>query len=326
MCDTIFLAYYVKEDFSVMGLTERERSKRSMGKKTIITNVLSIQDYAEQELESYALPEVCNRVRSMLDSDDASLDELARVIVFDPSITAAVMKLANSAIYNFKNKVDSLTRAVTVLGGERIYSMLMTQFTNTTFHELHSRHLDMKRFWSSSYCTAFVAQDLAKMEGLNVKDQERLYICGLMHNLGELAVAKLSPKSAMLCEKLVLEGVHPWEAQRKQLGFTYVDCSLQMLRSWDLPESLIAPMESMACIQPPENNIHARILNIAANCALAMVSGELYSIDEFLNIHFTEFEEKKVEAIKSAKRNGADRSMTCILDLMDNFQAGIYLE
>ena len=207
-------------------------------KKTTIAEVLTIKEYAKQELNNYALPEVCNRVRSMIDSEDATMDDISKVVVIDPSITLSIMKLANSPIYNFKNKVDSLSRALTVLGGERIYSMILSEFTMTTFRDLHCKLLDMERFWTYSFCTAFIAQELARKDDMTIKEQEKLYICGLLHNIGELAVAKRSPKTAVLIEKLMSEGNHPWMSQKAQLGFHYAECSAEMMREWGMPVSV----------------------------------------------------------------------------------------
>jgi len=304
-------------------MTSTKKDNKKAMKKPILTEVYSLEDYAKQELESYALPEVCNRVRCLLDADEASLAEISRVVVFDPSVSSEIMKLANSPIFNFKQKIDSLSRAVVVLGGERIYSMLLAQFTMTTFNDLHSNNLDMKRFWLNSFCTAFIAQDLAKAYRLSTQAQEKLYLCGLMHNVGELAVAKLSPKSAILCEKLVRKGVHPWLAQREQLGFSYVDCSIKMLENWHLPQDLLSPMRTMTSDKPCEIDQQSRILNIAANCALAMVTEGHFNIDDFLANKFSGLSTREINIIHSSKRNAIDRSSS-VVDLMDGFDTESY--
>lgn len=304
------------------GCKQKENIKRQerTTKKSVLAPVHSIDTYASQELGSYALPEVCNRVRSMLDSDNCSMDEISKAIVFDPAVTTEILKLANSSLYNFRQKVDSLSKAATVLGGERIYSMLLSQFTVTAFNELHSKHLDMNRFWVGSFCTGFIARDLGKEDGLTKKEQEKLYLSGLMHNLGELAVAKMSPKTAILCEKLVKKGVHPWEAQKQQLGFTYSQCSALMLEKWGLPSNLYTPISDMAAVNILDQSHSARILNISANSALTETSENMFDINTILKAKFPELLPSNIEYIHSAKRNAIDHSIS-VVDLMDTFDA-----
>tara|TARA_R110001583_G_scaffold162327_1_gene314480 strand:+ start:5152 stop:6099 length:948 start_codon:yes stop_codon:yes gene_type:complete len=294
--------------------TERQSKKRAV----VMTEVLPIEEYAKQELDTYALPEVCNRVRSMLDSEDSSMDEISKVVVFDPSVSSAIMRMANSAMYNFSRKIDTLSQAVTILGGERIYSMLVSQFTMTTFRELHCDLLDMKRFWTYSFCTAFIAQELAKKEGLSVREQEVIYICGLMHNIGELAVAKRSPKSATLCEKLTSTGIHPWVAQKEQLGFHYAECSEKMMERWGLPETITSLVGKITTQSPQNERASVRLLSIAANCALEMVLTDHFDAEALIKANFDNLEERDLDVINTAKRNAVDRSL-CIVDLMDSF-------
>lgn len=301
------------------------KGKPPLVKKAVIAQVFGIRDYAKQNLDSYALPEVCNRVRSLLDKENTTMAEVAKAVVFDPSVASEVMKLANSPIFNFKREIDTLVNAVTVLGGERIYSMLVSQFTMTTFHELHSKNLDMKRFWVNSFCTAFIAHDLAKVDKMTAREQETLYICGLMHNIGELAVAKLSPKSAVLCEKLVFKGIHPWVAQKEQLGFNYVQCSAIMMRNWDLPETMVKSLQLMTSSTSNEINKFSRILNISANCALSMTTEKYFDLDEYLDNNHWNLTKAEIDSIHSSKRRAIDHSGS-VIDLMDSFKLEKYMK
>lgn len=299
--------------------------KSPLVKNAVLAQVFGIKDYAKQNLDSYALPEVCNRVRSLLDKENTTMAEVAKAVVFDPSVASEVMKLANSPIFNFKRKVDTLVNAVTVLGGERIYSMLVSQFTMTTFHELHSKKLDMKRFWINSFCTAFIAHDLAKVDKMTAREQETLYICGLMHNIGELAVAKLSPKSAVLCEKLVSKGIHPWVAQAEQLGFNYIQCSALMMQNWNLPEAMVSSLKIMTSSTSDEINKFSRILNISANCALSMTTEKYFDLDEYLGNNHWDLSEAEIDSIHSSKRRAIDHSGS-VIDLMDSFKLEKYMK
>ncbi len=76
---------------------------------------------------------------------------------------------------------------------------------------------------------------------LNVPNSERLFILGLLHNLGELVVQQFMPTKVENCEKVSSQEL-PWNKQRSVFNFTYGECSGELLKLWQLPYSLIEPI------------------------------------------------------------------------------------
>ena len=97
---------------------------------------------------------------------------------------------------------------------------------------------------------------------LRVPNAERLFILGLLHNLGELIVQQVSPKLIVECESdntLVL----PWNKQQQVLGFTYGECSAELFKQWQLPYSLFAPIRDQDVDDPSQYNIETQLLFVA---------------------------------------------------------------
>lgn len=65
---------------------------------------------------SFSLPDICLRIREVLDDNRSDAQDIGRLIALDPSLTAKILKLANSALFRFPSQVDSIGKAVSVIG------------------------------------------------------------------------------------------------------------------------------------------------------------------------------------------------------------------
>ena len=63
-----------------------------------------------------SLPEVYLHVRQIVNDPKTSMADLAKAISIDPGITARVLKVVNSAFYGFPGKIETISRAVSILG------------------------------------------------------------------------------------------------------------------------------------------------------------------------------------------------------------------
>ena len=149
--------------------------------------------------QSFTLPDICERIRSMLDDGRSDLKDMSRFIALDPSLSSKLLKLANSPLFRFESQVDSLEKAINIIGGEALYNLIMAETASSAFEHFSSDVIDLKRFWLQSIYVALVAKHLAKM--IKIRGSERFFLLGLLHNLGELLVAVQAPNLAIKCSK-----------------------------------------------------------------------------------------------------------------------------
>jgi len=136
------------------------------------------------------LPEILHKVSALIDSDNYTAEQLAALITQDPVLAADVIKLVNSAGYQFGSQdVTSLQEAVVRLGGLQIKSIVLTiVMQNMTeikpiYFKLFGQHL-----WRHSLTTALWAKKLAKSRG---EDPDLAFFLGLIHDVGKIALFKL---------------------------------------------------------------------------------------------------------------------------------------
>ena len=86
---------------------------------------MTLNKYVALAAKSFALPEVCIRIRAVLDDPRSSAEDLGALISVDPSLTAKVLRLANSALFRFPSQVESISKAISVIGGEALYNLVV---------------------------------------------------------------------------------------------------------------------------------------------------------------------------------------------------------
>mgnify|MGYP006102389777 FL=1 len=229
--------------------------------------------------QSFTLPDICERIRSMLDDGRSDLKDMSRFIALDPSLSSKLLKLANSPLFRFESQVDSLEKAINIIGGEALYNLIMAETASSAFEHFSSDVIDLKRFWLQSIYVALVAKHLAKM--VKIRGSERFFLLGLLHNLGELLVAVQAPNLAIKCSKYDAK-TSPWKLQRQVLGFDYANCSAKLMEFWHLPSQLYIPMidvhnENKALVQKD-----VAVIYTAVRSGIAMTHDNLYSASQLI--------------------------------------------
>ena len=121
------------------------------------------KDVAKVASQSFVLPDICVRIRSMLDDDNTSLDDIGALIALDPSLSSKLLRLANSSLFRFESQIDTLSKAIAVIGGEALYNLVMAETASSAFEHFSSDVIDLKRFWLQSVYAGLVAKHLAKI-------------------------------------------------------------------------------------------------------------------------------------------------------------------
>ncbi len=263
---------------------------------------MQVTDYAMAITNSFVLPDACTRIKELLDDGQSSAEDIANIVALDPSLSSKLLQLANSALYNFPSEISTISRAVNVIGGKSLYNLVVTETARTAFKEFENSAIDLERFWQQSVYAGLIARQLAQEIGM--RDIERYFLLGLLHNFGELAVAHSAPETATECQAFA-ETQLPWEQQKRVLGFTYADCSSEILMLWNLPSSLFTPIANQHNKTLAVKQTDVGLLYVAVRLALVIVYKDRFAAERLLSedilksLSITEIEIK--QAIKFAR-------------------------
>ena len=241
---------------------------------------MNAHDYALQANGSFALPDACFKVKALMEDESSEIADFAGVIGIDPSMTSRLLQIANSAIYSFPGEISTISRAITIIGTQAIYNMMLVDVAASAFKHFENQAIDLKRFWRMSIVCGLVSKNLAIKSG--IRDIERLFVAGLLQNFGELLVAKIKPEVAQRCEQYSSKNL-PWQLQELALGFTYTDISADLLKIWQLPEKIIMPIRFFNQAKDIQINKDVKVLHLASRLALVDSNPDEFDYDELID-------------------------------------------
>lgn len=222
---------------------------------------MTAQEYAAKADDLFVLPQTVTRIKALLEDEASTIDDISDLVKCDPALTAHLLRIANSALYNFPSKIDTVSKAVQLIGTQSVYDFTLTFGVSQAFKKIPSDVIELDRFWEQSINCALLAKYFADKRG--ILDSERLFVIGLLHNIGELVMVQFEPEKAVQCTA-ISDDVSSLTLQQEVFGFTYAQVGTQLLRYWGIPESLVGVIEKQHCTLHPTSEMDVQILQLSA--------------------------------------------------------------
>lgn len=203
---------------------------------------ISPRELVSGTIEIASLPEVFLKVNEMIDSPRHSAADIGRIINHDAALSARLLKIANSVFYGFPSQIDTISRAITVIGTRELRDLILATSVMRTFKGLPNDLVTMEDFWRHSICCGLAARSLAARRGEQLV--ERFFVAGLLHDIGCLLVYRKIPE---LAREALLRAQHNniplHRAEQDVIGFDHAAVGVEILRKWKLPEHLQEAVE-----------------------------------------------------------------------------------
>jgi HD-like signal output (HDOD) protein len=185
----------------------------------------------------YTLPQVYLEVKKVIDDPEATMAELSHAVSIDPAMTATVLKLVNSAFYGMPRKVETISRAVGILGMQAVHDLTLAVSVAKTFSRIHQHVMNMKIFWANSFFSGLVARELARKCFL--VDSERMFVEGLLRDIGHLILYdQLPEESEQALRQSAKTGTPLHLVEQRLLGFDFTEVGRILVDTWQLPKNL----------------------------------------------------------------------------------------
>lgn len=198
---------------------------------------LQPKDVVAQLTTLASLPDVCFRLNELMDDPRCSTANFAAVVSSDPALAARVLKVANSSFYGYRASIDTLPRAVMVVGMIGLRDIAWATSAVSTFAALPPRLVDMGTFWRHSVYSALVARLLAAK--CRVQNKERIFLAGLLHDIGRLALYQVLPEQmAEVMEQSKTLDEPALVTERRILGFDHAAVGAELMQQWRLPNGV----------------------------------------------------------------------------------------
>jgi HD-like signal output (HDOD) protein len=195
------------------------------------------KDIVQQETELASLPNIFFQITEALNNPRSSSAYVAEVISKDVALSAKLLKMVNSPFYGFPSKIDTLSRAVTIVGTTQLTNLALGVSVISAFDKIPEEFFTLKEFWLHSVTCGIIARLLAGQIG--VAGDEKFFIAGLLHDIGRLVMLKNHPKAAT-------EVLRPAKIGRRALvdvenavwGCNHAEIGGRLLKAWRLPTFL----------------------------------------------------------------------------------------
>ena len=191
----------------------------------------------KKEAKLVSLPDVYLRLKEILDDPDFAMAEVVIAISQDPSITLRLLRIVNSSLYGFATKIETVSRAITMLGTQQVHDLLLATSVAKAFKGMSSEIMDLQRFWRRSIYCAVASRQLSDLCG--GCDNERVFVAGLLHDIGHLVMYRALPSLAQQVIVTARENNKPlYLVERALFGFDYAWTGSELMREWSIPNSL----------------------------------------------------------------------------------------
>lgn len=185
-----------------------------------------------QELPQF--PDNILQLQNLINDPDSEISTIARQISTDPSLTADLLKVVNSAHFMLPKRVDNIVEAVKLVGLRGLKNLLYSYGTQQILSQ------QMKWLWNHSYKTAFFAYNLAK----NFKRKKDLlddaYVGGILHDMGKIIFAEVHPhlleKISGFCEE---RNIDRQLFEDLSAGLNHAKIGGRVAEKWNFPETLV---------------------------------------------------------------------------------------
>ncbi|MFZ5426877.1 MAG: HDOD domain-containing protein [Thermodesulfobacteriota bacterium] len=220
-----------------------------------------------------ALPHIVIQALDALKNPSVSFAYVAELIGKDTALSAKLLKLVNSALYGFPEPVDTIARAVTVVGANRLTSLALGVSLISIFDSIPREVLDMRSFWKHSLACAVLSRLLAVSAGH--PNEERCFVAGLLHDIGRLVMLKNHPGHVAQAVAVARsEGRALHEVEQDLWAFDHAMLGGRLLAAWKFPGALERAVGEHH--NPGTKNIHtdAALVHLADIMTHALAMGQ----------------------------------------------------
>lgn len=149
---------------------------------------LLLAKIASGKLVLPTIPATAARVLECLEGGELDAERVTKLLEGDPVLSLDVLRLVNSSSFAPKVPVDSINRAVAMLGAKRLRAFLITSSARQVFvSRIPEVREILLQLWTHSIGVGVVARQVAVHAGFEDKDAP--YMAGLMHDIGKPIVA-----------------------------------------------------------------------------------------------------------------------------------------
>ncbi len=189
------------------------------------------------DLDSIAtLPEVTAQITSIVNDPKSTATDLHRIISHDPALVAKILRLANSSLYARRYKIDTVDRAIVMLGFDAVHNLAISATIGKLFdHGIISDDFTARDLWTHSVAVAAASREIAKRVCKPMAEQA--FLAGLIHDVGLLVELQVCPgKLRQVCRAAKNTNAPFTSLELEIIGCNHAEIGGALATKWGFPE------------------------------------------------------------------------------------------
>ena len=181
------------------------------------------------------IPVVATKVMQLIESENATAEELAKVVASDPAVAARVLKISNSSFYGCQRQIQTLSHAIVVLGFGTLKSLVVAASVKQVYQPYG---LTEKMLWEHSFGAGLASRIIAKETRL--VSEEEAFLGGLFHDIGKIIMNTMNKQQFQdVMQRCYNDGLSFEDAERQVYSYTHSEVGGMVIKKWNFPDMLM---------------------------------------------------------------------------------------
>lgn len=216
-------------------------------------NSREMQAYIEKAMVDLpSLPMTIIQVVQATESETVTTQQIEELIGTDPAIVTKLLKVVNSAYFGMPRQIGSINQAIAILGMHQVRNLVLSiGVLNALSCDDSRTELMQRKFWERSFGAAACTQLIAVRMKLPAKEQEALFVAGLLHDIGILFMLTQFTTQYLEVLKFSQDNQEPLiDVERRIMSTDHAELGGQLAAAWNFPEGL---EELIRCHEEPDS-------------------------------------------------------------------------
>ncbi len=186
------------------------------------------------------MPQVATQIMKIVEDPNSSITDVADLVVYDPSLTANVLKLCNSAYFGLPRKVDSVKDAISMMGLDQIVDLVLLKGGADNLKKGQEGYgLHEGDLWRHAVSSALIAKELAVQKKSQHKNL--VFTAALLKDIGKVILTRYVSDSFEKIYNLVKNEDYSFgEAEKKIIGINHAELGGIVAKMWEFSPKMIS--------------------------------------------------------------------------------------
>lgn len=184
-------------------------------------------------------PKIAQQLLELIENPNSSSEDISELILYDPAITANILRVCNSAFFSLPRKIESVHEAVNILGMNHIVDLVMVKFGSENFNNRQEGYgLHEGELWRHAVSSALISKELAARKG--IEGAHSIFTASLLKDLGKVVLDRFAANAfEKIYNTAKNRGISFRDAEKAIIGIDHAEIGGLIAESWGFSPKMV---------------------------------------------------------------------------------------